>query len=188
VAAWPGVHTGIHTAFRAHVRLSSPRCKDVCPARCTHTVASHTSPRARSLRAVVSTQVLGLYRSMLHAVNSKPEDGRQVWREHIRSEFEKSKGLSRGDVSAIEHRLRIGSRQYVLLPLAHTRPSMLASAACYTIPPISVSATISSSLLLMCILRHTVHVCTGSLSAQHDAASLVHRRHAAAVLRTVPFP
>ena len=102
---------------------------------------------------------------MLHAVNSKPEDGRQVWREHIRSEFEKSKGLSRGDVSAIEHRLRIGSRQYVLLPLTHTRPSMLASAACYTIPPISVSATISSSLLVMCILRHTVHVCTGSLSA-----------------------
>jgi hypothetical protein len=97
-------------------------------------------------------------------VNSKPEDGRQVWREHIRSEFEKSKGLSRGDVSAIEHRLRIGSRQYVLLPLTHTRPSMLAPVARYTIPPISASATTSSSLRLVCLLRHTLSRVHGQLA------------------------
>ena len=75
----------------------------------THTARTHTVPLA--VHGAVWTQVLGLYRSMLRAVNNKPEDGRQVWRDHIRAEFDKSKGLSRGDVSTIENRLRIGSRQ-----------------------------------------------------------------------------
>eukprot|EP00035_Acanthoeca_spectabilis_P036782 m.41671 g.41671 ORF g.41671 m.41671 type:complete len:98 (-) comp8243_c0_seq1:299-592(-) len=63
----------------------------------------------------IQKQVLGLYRSMLRAVNTKPLDGQNAWREHIRSEFDKWKGLSRGNVTVIEHRLRLGSRQLKLV-------------------------------------------------------------------------
>eukprot|EP00038_Savillea_parva_P021776 m.36024 g.36024 ORF g.36024 m.36024 type:complete len:95 (-) comp5352_c1_seq1:455-739(-) len=63
----------------------------------------------------IQKQVLGLYRSMLRAVLTKPQDGHAVWLNHIRSEFDKSSHLSRGDVTAIEHRLRIGNRQLKLI-------------------------------------------------------------------------
>eukprot|EP00037_Helgoeca_nana_P009954 m.87260 g.87260 ORF g.87260 m.87260 type:complete len:110 (+) comp19919_c0_seq1:82-411(+) len=76
-------------------------------------VRSSMSRRARY--SGIQKQVLGLYRSMLRAVNTKPADGQTVWREHIRAEFNKSSGLGRGNVTAIEHRLRIGTRQLQLV-------------------------------------------------------------------------
>lgn len=56
-------------------------------------------------------QVLGLYRSFLRAVATKPVDQRPNLYAHIRKQFDKDKTLRRMQINKIEHLIRQGEKK-----------------------------------------------------------------------------
>jgi succinate dehydrogenase assembly factor 1 len=56
-------------------------------------------------------EVLGLYRSFLRVIRTKPEHSRDRFKLYIRSEFQKqATGISKRDLNAIEYLLRRGKK------------------------------------------------------------------------------
>lgn len=63
-------------------------------------------------------QALALYRQVLRAARTKPEDGRAGIEALARSEFERHRAIARKDFNRIEHLLRRGTRQLDVLKQA----------------------------------------------------------------------
>lgn len=57
-------------------------------------------------------EVLKLYRQCIRSTYTKPAENRLHWREYVRGEFDKHKGLPKKSFSVIEHLLRVGNRRY----------------------------------------------------------------------------
>eukprot|EP00039_Didymoeca_costata_P028307 m.20622 g.20622 ORF g.20622 m.20622 type:complete len:82 (+) comp6901_c0_seq1:145-390(+) len=63
--------------------------------------------------------VLRLYRDLLKVAKTKPLEQQKQWKEFIRFEFEKGKGMSRNNFMGIEHAIRSGRKKLELFKSPH---------------------------------------------------------------------
>ena len=78
----------------------------------THSPNDHTAVMGRRGLSGLQREVIALYRQLLRMVRTKPEETRDHWRQFIRAEFVKHRGIPKKLFLVIEHLIRTGHRRY----------------------------------------------------------------------------